>query len=289
MSSIINIPEPVILGGDVEDLEIYYNMLNQESAADQYILDMSNTPFVRTYGVLALFITSRKLAKLSGQPVLLRNLTDEVNEYLHSINFFKVGANWVQCSNTVDQVDEADGPIPNRLELTTITDSKSVELIAERAEAIFSHWLRVSDLHKLVNVLSELCSNVYQHSDDPFGCVLIQKVESKTRGRVEVRLTVGDMGRGIKGSLIAHHGEIGHNTIDYLREAMKGRSARAGRGGLGLRRVEQIVKEVGGYLWLRSETAAILSKGPGQIKEFAGLAYVSGTQVAVEWHAPLPI
>ena len=289
MSVIINISEPIVLGGEVEDLETYYDTLTQMPVANQYILDMSNTPFVRTYGVLALVITSRDLAKLSGQPVLLKNLTDEVNEYLHSINFFKIGANWVRCSNTVDQVNQADNQIPNRLELTTITDSKSVELIAERAEAIFSHWLRVSDLHKLVNVLSELCSNVYQHSNDPFGCMVIQKVESKTRGRVEVRLTVGDMGRGIKGSLIAHHGEIGHDTIDYLHEAMKGRSARAGRGGLGLRRVEQIVKEVGGYLWLRSETAAILSKGPGKIKEYTELAYVPGTQVAVEWHAPLPI
>lgn len=288
MSSIINIPDPVILGGEVEDLEIYYNALNQVQVVNQYILDMSNTPFVRTYGVMALVITCRKLAKLSGQPVLLKNLSDEVNEYLHSINFFEVGSNWVRCSTRADQ-NEIDNQISNRLELTTIVGSKNVELIAERAETIFSHWLRVSDLHKLVNVLSELCANVYQHSGDPFGCVLIQKVQSKTRGRVEVRLAVGDMGRGIKGSLIAHHGEIGHDTIDYLREAMKGRSARAGRGGLGLRRVEQIVKEVGGYLWLRSETAAILSKGPGQSKEFAELAYVSGTQVAVEWHAPLPI
>lgn len=289
MSITINIPDPTILGGDVEDLETYYNTLNQLQVANQYILDMSNTSFVRTYGVLALVITSRKLAKLSGQPVLLKNLTNDVNEYLHSINFFKIGSDWVRCSNTVDQVDETNNQIPDRLELTTIAGSKSVELIAECAETIFSHWLRVSDLHKLVNVLSELCSNVYQHSNDPQGCILIQKVQSQTRGRVEVRLAVGDMGQGIRGSLVARYGEVGQDTLDYLREAMKGRSARKGRGGLGLRRVQQIVEEVGGYLWLRSETAAILSTGPGQIKEYSKLAHIPGTQVAVEWHAPLPV
>jgi hypothetical protein len=101
------------------------------------------------------------------------------------------------------------------------------------------------------------------------------------------RIAVGDLGQGIRGSLTAKHGEFGQEPLDYLRAAMGGRSARlSGRGGMGLRRVEQIVEAEGGYLWLRSETAAILSHGPGKIEERNDLVYVPGTQVAVELHAP---
>jgi hypothetical protein len=164
-----------------------------------------------------------------------------------------------------------------------------VEQIVARARSIFSHWLLTPNLGSLLNVISELCANIYQHSGDAQGCILIQKYQSRTRGRVEVRLAVGDLGQGIRGSLSVKHGEFGQEPLDYLRAAMLGRSARlSGRGGMGLRRVEQIVESEGGYLWLRSETAAILSCGPGKLEERGDLVYVPGTQVAVELHAPFP-
>ena len=144
----------------------------------------------------------------------------------------------------------------------------------------------IPNLGDLLNVLSELCANVYQHSGDHQGCVLIQKY-SPFPGRVTVNLAVGDLGCGIKGSLIARHGEIGQETLDYLREALCGKTSRAsGRGGLGLRRVEQIVEARGGYLWLRSENAAILSRGQNQTQEHTDLVSIPGTQVAVELYAP---
>lgn len=110
------------------------------------------------------------------------------------------------------------------------------------------------------------------------------------RGRVDVCLAVGDLGCGIRGSLAARHGEFGEDPLDYLQAAMGGKTARStGRGGLGLRRVEQIAGSEGGYLWLRSETAAILSRGPRKAQGRGELISVPGTQVAVEFHAPLRI
>ena len=130
----------------------------------------------------------------------------------------------------------------------------------------------------------------YQHSGDHHGCALIQKYEVPSRGQAVVSLAVGDLGRGIRGSLVARHGEIGREPLDYLQEAMRGRTARdTGRGGLGLRRVEQITASEKGDLWLRSETSAILSQGPGTAQGFRDMTAIPGTQVAVEFHAPLRI
>jgi hypothetical protein len=71
---------------------------------------------------------------------------------------------------------------------------------------------------------------------------------------------------------------------------MKGRTSRqTGRGGLGLPRVDQIVRQQGGYLWLRSETAALLRRGSDDLIQKEALPHVPGTQIAIGFQAPLPI
>ena len=64
-------------------------------------------------------------------------------------------------------------------------------------------------------------------------------------------------------------------------------SRESGRGGLGLRTVEETVAKEGGYVWLRSETAAIRSYGPNRHYPYTDLAPMPGTQVVVEFRAPL--
>jgi hypothetical protein len=157
----------------------------------------------------------------------------------------------------------------------------------ERARRIFSRWLPIPDLNNLLRVLSELCSNIYQHSGDSHGCALIQKYEERMQDRVSVCLAVGDLGCGVAESLRARHGSIGSEPLDYLKAALAGRSSRATRGGLGLRWTEEIARSAGGYLWLRSDTAALLARSPGEVSAYTDLAPVGGTQVAVELHGPL--
>lgn len=284
----IPIQDANILGGTVNDVELFYAQLEQAALANQYVLDMSAVNFVRPYGVIALISASRKLVALSNKPVLLKNLLPEVHAYLHYMKLFEIGADFI---HTMEPLKESWQPVtttPDHLHLTVAVSPASVEAIAAQAKSIFARWLMISNLGNLLNVISELCANIYQHSGDPQGCILIQKYKSQTRGRIEVRLAVGDLGRGIRGSLSTRHETIGQEPLDYLRAAMQGMSARpSGRGGMGLRRVEQIVQAEGGYLWLRSDTAAIFSQGPGTIQEYRNLVCIPGTQVAVELHAPL--
>jgi hypothetical protein len=253
------------------------------------MLDARAVSFVRPYGAIALVIAARLLSERSGRPVQLENLDNEVHLYLQRMNLFEVGRSWLQPTHPLEDEWTRDPQTPNLLELTTIAGPNDVTSIVSAAERVFSHWLMVPNLGSLLSALSELCANVYQHSGDSYGCVLIQKYESHTRGQVLVCLAVEDLGCGIRGSLTERYGdEIGQEPLDYLYAALQGRTARnTGRGGLGLRRVEQIASLEGGHLWLRSETAAILSRGPGQAQGQQNLVSIPGTQVAMEFHAPL--
>ncbi len=284
----LTIPDLVMLGGSVNDVERFYALVEQLPPADQYHLDMAAVTFIRSYAAIAMIGAARRLTKKSGRSLLLQNLQPDVHSYLHFMRVFELGADFITAAKPLPAAWQPETSTPDQLQLTLVTGAASVETIVNRAREIYGHWLQTANYSNLLSVISELCANIYQHSGDPQGGVLIQKIQSRTRKRVEVRLAVGDLGVGVRGSLSARHDNLGDAPLDYLRAALQGKTARSsGRGGLGLRRVEQFVESVGGYLWLRSETAAILSYGADRVEAYEDLAYVPGTQVAVELYAPL--
>jgi len=273
---------------DVRSVERLYASITEAPPAEQYVFDMSAVGFAKPYGVIALVSAARQLSSLSGHPVRLENLAGDIQAYLDRVDLFDVGSDWLQPSATLDEEWSRNPQTVNLLELTPIAGPEDVTTIASRAHRVFSYWLTIKNLNSLLSVLSELCANVYQHSGDLQGCVLIQKYEAAMRGQVIVQVAVGDRGCGIRGSLASCHSDIGEDPLDYLKAAMRGLSARSsGRGGLGLRRVEQIIASNRGYLWLRSETAALMTRGPKRIQTHERLLHVPGTQVAVELRAPL--
>jgi anti-sigma regulatory factor (Ser/Thr protein kinase) len=272
---------------EITAVEEFYVYAKQAPPAALYVFDMSAVTFVKPYGVIALLSAARHLAGLSGHPVRVENLAGNVHAYLDRVDLFDVGSGWIQSADALDEHWLRNPLTVNLLELTLIAGPDDVTTIAARAQRIFSHWLDTKELNSLLNVLSEVCANVYQHSGDQ-GYALIQRYEAAMRRQVIVHVAVGDSGCGIRGSLASRHDNIGEAPLDYLKAAMQGLSARnTGRGGLGLRRVEQIVASNRGYLWLRSETAAIMTRGSKQTQPHEKLIHVPGTQVAVGLRAPL--
>ena len=289
MEHTIIIENEDILGGSVTDVEPFYTQVAQAPPARQYSLDMTAVSFVRSYGAMALINAARQLWQRSGAPLLLTNLRSEIHSYLHFIRLFELGGDFMQVASGAPQPWQPQSSSPDHLPLTYITGSADVEAVVERGRAIYRYWLQVPNYSNLMSVISELGANIYQHSGDVRGGVLMQKIQSGSRDRVEVRLAVSDLGQGIRRSLSARHKDIGPEPLDYLRAAIEGKSARAsGRGGMGLRTVDRFVRTVGGYWWLRSETAAIFREGAGQVQEYTNLVHMPGTQVAVELHAPRP-
>lgn len=280
---------PNVLAANVEDVDKFYARIKSVPTAERYEFDMSIVGFIKPYGAIALVIAARLLYDLSGQAVRISNLADNLYLYLKRMDVFDIGARWLQPSISLNEDWSRDPQTPNLLELTAINSPKSIETVVARAETIFTHWLKIPDLHKLLRVISELCTNIYDHSRDSYGCIIIQKYQHLTQNQIAIRLAVGDLGCGIRGSLVERHGEIGESHLDYLRKAISGgwTARNTGRGGLGLRTVEEIATSGGGSLWLRSETSAIFSKGPGKTKGSQELVCISGTQIAVEFCAPL--
>ena len=274
---------PNILGGTIDEAEALYLLADALPPATRYIFDMQPVDFVNPYGVLVLVTAARRLSRYSYSPVQLENLHQQVHLYLQRMNVFDIGYDWLSPSGTLEERWAHNPQTNNLLEFTPIAGPQAVAAILERAERIFSRWLKTSSLGNLLSVLSELCANVYEHSGDPDGCVLMQKYDVPTRGQIALHLSVGDLGCGIRRSLMARHRESSEDPLDYLRQAMHGRTARSsGRGGLGLRLVEEIARTADGYLWLRSETAALLRSKAQAGQERSNLAFVPGTQVAVK-------
>lgn len=275
-------------GQDVLASEHLYHLLHQTASA-QHILDMENIGFIKPMGVATLVLAARFIAEKSGHSISLVNLSPELLAYLERVNLFTMASEWLQLEGNLPKHRwERNPQTANLLELTPITNAGDVARAMERAEAIFSRWLQLPNLGSLLKVISELCSNIYQHSGDPHGFVMIQRYRVVSRHEVDVVLAAGDMGQGIRGSLAAKYPELDDEPLNYIQAAMDGRTSRhTGRGGLGLRTVEETVAKEGGYVWLRSETAAIRSYGPDRRYPFTNLAPMPGTQVAVEFRAPL--
>ncbi|GJD19904.1 hypothetical protein RIVM261_048600 [Rivularia sp. IAM M-261] len=280
---------PNVFGANVEDVEKFYCLVTKAPKTDQYIFDMGIVAFINPYGAIALVLAARYLCSISKRPVKLKKLHNNLYLYLKRMNIFNISGDWLQPIDAFDEDWSRNSNTPNLLELTIIQSPSDVTAIVERAENIFTNWLKFPDLQNLLRVISELCSNVYEHSEDNCGCILIQKYEMTSQKQVAVRLAVGDMGCGIRQSLISRYGEIKHEPLEYIQEALSGqRTSRAtGRGGLGLHTVEEHASNAQGYLWVRSETAAVKSLGASKTKGHQKLAYLRGTQIAVEFRAPM--
>lgn len=279
---------PNQFGSDVQTIDSLYSLLSDIRSA-QYVLDLRNIVFLKPMGIMALVLTARHIAEKSGYPIRLIGLDRDLLAYLERVNLFQVANKWIELDSELpEQKWERNLQTPNLLELTPITNALDVATVMERAELIFSRWLQLPNLGSLLKVISELCSNIYQHSGDPYGFVMIQRYRVVSRNEVDVVLAAGDRGQGIRGSLSARYPELGTEPPAYIQAALEGSTSRhTGRGGLGLRTVEETVAKEGGYIWLRSETAAIRSYGPDRRYTYTDLAPVPGTQVVVEFRASL--
>jgi hypothetical protein len=211
-SELITLPN--VLGGNVLRVEQLHTALSRVPTAKQYILDAKRINFIRPYGVVTLFLATRQLAAQSEHPIQLKNISPEVHSYLQRMDFFSASQTWLKASDALEDSWLRSQYTPNLLEITVISNSEDVMNAVSRSSRIFSRWLKINDLSGLLSVISELCANVYEHSQDKLGCVLIQKYESEKYGQVGVHLSVGDIGQGIRGSLATKH--IGYKLRVWL-------------------------------------------------------------------------
>jgi anti-sigma regulatory factor (Ser/Thr protein kinase) len=266
-------------------VEILFNMVAGLPMARRYVFDMGSVKFIEPCGVIALLSAIRHCAAQSGDRVLIKNLNEQIYPYLHRMDFFQVTEAWLRPLTPLDEEWNRNAQTVNLLELTPVTGYDEVIAVVERAASIFASCLSPNELSSLSRVISELCQNIYQHSGDAHGCVVIQKYQPE-QDEVFVCLAVGDSGCGIRANLIKRYRWLGSDPIDFVRAAMDGSytSRPHGRGGLGLRTVRNIAAAHRGYVTVRSETAAVTDWGTN-VRNSQNLALVAGTQVSVKMRA----
>jgi anti-anti-sigma regulatory factor len=268
-------------------VETLYNEVAKLPKATRYVFDMSDVTFIEPCGVIALLYAIRNCSSWSNKPVFIKNLNEHIYPYLHRMDLFTVAEPWLKPLEPLNEEWNRNANTINLLELTPITGYDDTMTVVERARSIFASWLSYDELLNLLRVISELCQNIYQHSGDSYGCILIQKYQPEPN-QVFICLSVGDSGCGIRANLIKHYNWLGDDPLDFVRAAMDGNhtSRIDRRGGLGLRTVRNITAAHRGYVTVRSETAGVTDWGK-TVQSSGKLTYISGTQVSVKMYASI--
>jgi signal transduction histidine kinase len=279
----LSVPDSLRHGpGGVENLLSRLALLPD---AGRYVFDMRAVRFIEPCGAIALLSAVRYCATGSGRAVLMKNIDEQIYLYLERMNFFQLTRAWLKPVLRLNEEWSRNPHSLNLLELTEVTGYDEMSVVIERARDIFKSCLSPDELADLLRVISELCQNIYQHSGDAHGCIMIQKYQPD-HTQPFICLSVGDSGCGIRANLIKRYPWLGNEPIDFVRAAMDGSftSRLHGRGGLGLRTVRDISATHKGYVTVRSETAAVTDWGKS-VENFSNLSYVAGTQVSVRLSA----
>ncbi len=285
MSEIL-ISVPDSLGEAPDAVEKLFAVLHAASAGDPIALDLTPVTWIRPYGAISLLGVCRYLKQLTYRPVRLTGLQSDIHAYLRRIDFFKCGTGTVYTADPFNSTDDLSRSISssNVLELFPIRVHEDIYEVAARARHILAYWLGGTsyDIDNIVILLSEACSNIVDHSGDA-GIVTIQKYDRKHC--IDVNLAIGDLGRGIRQSLMAVHGAISNTCAGYIEQALAGLSARSGeRGGQGLGAIQRIATESSGSLHIRSETGSVLAQASGTAS-YDGLYFFPGTQIAITFRS----
>ena len=279
----LSVPDSLRHGtGGVENL---FHRVTALPRAGRYVFDMSGVTFIEPCGAIGLLSAVRHCATESKQKVLMKNIDAQIYLYLDRMDFFQVTTLWLKPLTALGEEWSRNPHSINLLELTVVSGYEEMSAAIDRARDIFASCLSPDELAGLLRVISELCQNIYQHSGDGHGCIMIQKYQPD-QANAFICLSVGDSGCGIRANLIKRYSWLGDDPVDFVRAAMDGSftSRSHGRGGLGLRTVRDITAAHKGYVTVRSETAAVTDWG-NHVQNFSNLALVTGTQVSVKMSA----
>jgi hypothetical protein len=285
MSEIL-IAVPDSLGEVPEAVERLFATPHASSPGGPIALDLTSVTWIRPYGAICLFAVCRYLKQLTHRPVRLTGIQSNIHAYLRRIDFFKCGTETSYTTDPFNSIDDLGRSTSssNVLELFPIRVHKDVYEVAARARHILAYWLGSTsyDLDNIVILLSEACSNIVDHSGDT-GIVTIQKYDR--RHCIDVDLAIGDLGQGIRRSLMAVHGVVSDTCAGYIEQALAGLSARPGkRGGQGLGAIRRIVTDSEGSLHIRSEVGSVQAQASGTTVR-DGLYFFPGTQIAITFRS----
>lgn len=245
------------------------------------VFDMRQVEFVNPYGALLLLVTSRYITEKTGHKVELQNIRENVHAYLERMDLFIEGAAWLYAENGPVERLSRNPASSHLLEVTRLTTVGARTRFQGRARKVLNTWLpsRSEEINEIVTVLSEICGNAEEHSQD-HGHVMIQSY--RYQAFTEVDIVVVDLGIGIRGSLSSRYCHLADNDRDYIMLALEGYSARGRKmGGAGLQIVRKHARNRNGQLAIRSGSGLVVVDSDGNSQSFVAHDF-PGTQVSLK-------
>jgi hypothetical protein len=137
----------------------------------------------------------------------------------------------------------------------------------------------------VLEVLSELCSNVLMHAQSEFGGVAAMQTYKSRSGVRYIVMSIGDHGMGVRRSLannrvLANRLESDAQALAVAVQPGASRFGSGGHGG-GLPRVLEIAKRYGGRVAFRSGSGAFSYNGSNDEKRIFEASNLQGTQLRI--------
>jgi hypothetical protein len=249
------------------------------------IFDMINISYLNPQAIIMLFLLCKKIKEKTNYPVFLDSLSPQVYGYLRRIDFFKYDFAYAADEQYIDYGKNPQST--NLIELTKVNSLLQINKLGDWFYSSFEHWFpeKSQSMYRQLSfeAINELISNSVEHSSfdcNGEGYFLLQRyVDSE--GNVNVLMSVGDYGMGIRTHLIRKYPELSSLAeLEILLQAISGKSGRIrDAGGRGLKSICALTKEYGGYFFIRSNYGLIFIQNGNISAEI--LSYpIPGTQCA---------
>lgn len=276
-------------------LEAHDDVLSQWDAArlagGPLTLDLRRIGFVDPYGLCALTLFLNHLPA-EALPVTLwvgnrENPRDGVLSYLTRMGF------WEECGHLLD-IPQAELPIrpaqmPENTLLLDVTIMRSHDAISvmlrKTGEILQNLGFAMTARGHVLEVLSELCSNVLLHAQTEYGGIAAMQTYRGRSGERYLVIGIGDAGIGVRRSLSANTNltsrlDTDAQALGVAVQAGASRFATGGHGG-GLPRVLEIARRYGGKVAIRSGDGAMAYNGETDQRRSFDTSILPGTGLRI--------
>ena len=261
-------------------------------------LDLSAATFFDPYGIVALVLFLNHLPpaalpvklRLNGFPLEKGAETPKFGpiSYLTRMGF------WQEIES---KIDAKPGGVPARpmwsedknvlVDVTILHSHDAISVMLRKTGEILQSlgYTAIGRGH-VMEVLSELCSNVLLHAQTEFGGVVAsQTYKTPKSGTRYLVMSIGDAGIGVRRSLAANLSladrlESDAQALGVSVQSGCSRFSSGGHGG-GLPRVLEIARRYGGRVAFRSGTGALAYHGIEDQRRLFDTAPIAGTQLRI--------
>lgn len=245
------------------------------------IFEFSNLTFFPPEALLSLVCASRLWHIRTGHAIEWRVENEDTLRYLERMDVLSVFADCITAS-ALPSVLWSRGSSSNLMEIRTISDDleqnslNDVPYILAIAQDLLLGRITADRMGATCTLLSEVAQNVTHSGSQGYALMQLYKAGNGQR----VHIAIGDIGQGIPDSLRKKYPQVGQSS-DYLKKSLEsGITSRDFGNGLGLYQVQHLVRNGGGTLTIRSDTA-MLQLYDGRVYQWDNLTRIPGTQVFI--------